>query len=314
MRRSCRFFFFLPVFVTALSAATVVTQTERIQGTIVAEDEKSLTIRGEKKNEIRITRAVILQIFDDQGELVWQAKLPPEEKRIEPVAENKARARLPHAVTLDFYLGGATGGIYSDENRLVDDLRISTQYSDGSTQYAKSSMSALGGGASYRHINSERLSTLISYAFRSTMQTVYIGDGQDYGRNTLSSLALTRIHALFYGKEASFFPFSENLSFDLVGQIGYTLGSYSPLVTYNDYRVNLMPVPVQYTGIQTATIHGPALRAAGGVTFHSGPWQFRLLGYYQLSALFLPERTVISNSISSLVHDFYGAVSLGYGW
>ena len=314
MRFGRRWISFLPLFFNALGAATVVTHQERIQGTIVAEDEKNLTLRRENKTEIRIPRTMILQVFDDQGELAWQANLPPEEKRTEVVPEKKAINRLPHAVSCDFYLGGATGGIYTDENRFVDDLRISTQYNDGSTQYAQSSMSALGVGATYRHINTERFATLISYAFRATSQSVYIGDGKNYERNTLSSLALTRLHNLYYGKEANFYPFSETFSLDILGQIGYTLGSYAPLVTYNDYRTQLTPLPGAYTGIQTATVHGPTARAAAGASFYSGHWQFRLLAYYQISALFLPERTILTNSTSGIVHDFYGGLSLGYGW
>lgn len=314
MRLRVRWAVFFPLFFTVVEAATVVTQKERIQGTIVAEDEKSLTVRGESKSEIRIQRSVILQIFDDRGDLVWQANLPPEEKRTEPVTEKKAITRLPHTITFDFYLGGVTGGIYTDENRFVDDLRISMQYNDGSTQYAQSSMSALGVGATYRHVNTQRLATLISYAYRATSQSVYIGDGKNYERNTLSSLVLTRLHGLYYGKEANFYPFSETFSLDILSQIGYTLGSYAPLTTYSDYRTQLTPLPAAYTGMQTATVHGPTARAAAGASFYSGHWQFRLLAYYQITALFLPERTVLTNSTSSIVHDFYGGLSLGYAW
>jgi hypothetical protein len=55
----------------ALSAATVVTSNERIAGTITGKTKTSVTIRMEDGNERTIERDRIVQIFDDNGEILY---------------------------------------------------------------------------------------------------------------------------------------------------------------------------------------------------------------------------------------------------
>ncbi len=301
----------IPAF--SIEAAMVVTAKERIVCTIISQDDKSLTLRLENQREMKIARDKVLQIFDDAGDLTWQGALPPEELRPEPV-EQRPPSFAKRSVLLDFYLGSAFGGLYADENKLVDDLKIYTQYSDGSVQYAKSSMLSLGGGISYQNFDSDRWSTLISYLYKTTSQSVTIGENASYEKSSLANLVVTRRHALFYGKEAHFYPASDVSSLDIIGQIGYELGSYAPLTTYNSYRTMLTPMPAAYTGAASIIIHGPTARLGTGVTLRGENWQFRLLGFYQLTTLFLAATTPLTNSQSTIVHDLYGGVSLGYGW
>lgn len=54
-----------------LQAAIVVTSNERIAGTIVAKTKSSVTLRMEDGNERTIERDRIVQIFDDNGDLVY---------------------------------------------------------------------------------------------------------------------------------------------------------------------------------------------------------------------------------------------------
>jgi hypothetical protein len=55
----------------ALSAATIVTSNERIAGTITGKTKTSVTIRMEDGNERTIERDRIVQIFDDNGEILY---------------------------------------------------------------------------------------------------------------------------------------------------------------------------------------------------------------------------------------------------
>jgi hypothetical protein len=297
-----------------LAAATVVTIKERLHGTIVAESDSDVILRSGNGAEVRILRSNILQVFDDQGTLVWQAAVLPEEERPEVPHRPAPLAGAKKSVLLDFYMGGVTGGIYADEKQFVRDLRIYSQYSDGSPQFAESAMMSYAGGASYQVFDSARWATLVSYLYRSTSHAVYIGDGTRYEKISLADQVLTRRHAGFYGKEMHFYPGLDLTSFFLIGQIGYELGSYRPLSTYGEYRQNLNPVPAAYMGSSSLLTHGPAARGGGGISLRGEHWQFRLLGFYQLSAMFMAKTTAITAGTVTLAHDFYGGVSVGYGW
>lgn len=61
---------FFASVLTSLNAATVVTAKERLNGTITAQNEKTVTLKRED-GELKIAREQIVQIFDDNGELVW---------------------------------------------------------------------------------------------------------------------------------------------------------------------------------------------------------------------------------------------------
>ncbi len=65
-----RLFTLLISLTAALNAATVVTAKERLSGTITAQNDKTVTLKREE-GELKIARDQIVQIFDDNGELVW---------------------------------------------------------------------------------------------------------------------------------------------------------------------------------------------------------------------------------------------------
>jgi|JI10StandDraft_1071094.scaffolds.fasta_scaffold464209_1 hypothetical protein len=55
---------------TVVNAATVVTAKERLSGVITAQNDKTVTLKRDT-GEQRIPRDQIVQIFDDNGELIW---------------------------------------------------------------------------------------------------------------------------------------------------------------------------------------------------------------------------------------------------
>lgn len=302
--------------VTSLNAATVVTAKERLNGTITAQDEKVVTLKREK-DQIKVDREQIVQIFDDNGELVYQS--PALIKAIgapdSPTKDAAPEKPLEHSIIIDGIVGGVTGGFYSEETKLVDALGIYKQYSDGSRQQAKNSLTTVGFGINYQNANSARWATLFTYVFRSTVHSIYTGDGQKYNREELSSKTLTTRHALLLGKELRFYPSEGLSSIDFIGQVGYEYGNYAPLATYIDYRTKLTPVPAPYIGSTSVTIHGPTARLGGGITFRFSPaWQMRLLGFYQGTYSMASEKIWNAVEKNTFIHDFYGIVSVGYSF
>lgn len=299
----------------SLGAATVVTSQERLMGSIISQDEKFLTLRQENKVETKIPREKILQVFDDKGDLVWQATLPqevrPETKAKLPMDERQP-AFARKSILLDFYIGTAFGGFHTEEKRLIDSLGIYVSYSDGSTQTASAKLLALGGGASYQWYSSLRWSSLVSYIFRSTAQSVSAGDGDKYERKSFANATITTRHALMFGKELHFYPGAEMSSWDLVGQLGYEFGSYKPLAAYNDLTAQFPVLPkLNYTDV---LIHGPTARLGTGYTLRETNWQLRLMVFYQITYSFASEQIWVAVPKNTALHDFYGNISVGYGW
>lgn len=300
---------------TALNAATVVTTSERLTGTILSQDEKSLTLKLENRLEMKIPREKILQVFNEKGELVWQGKLPAEDSRekTQPLPLSERKPGFAHkSILLDFYIGSVLGGFHTEEKRLIDSLGIYVQYSDGSTQTASTKLLALGGGASYQWYSSLRWSSLISYIFRSTAQSVSAGDGDKYEKKDFASATITTRHALMFGKELHFYPGAEMSSWDIVGQLGYEYGSYKPLAAYNALTTQFPVLPrLSYPDV---TIHGPTARLGTGYTLRGTNWQLRVMVFYQIAYSLASEQIWVAVPKNTVLHDFYGNISVGYGW
>ncbi len=310
-----RLFTLLISLTAALNAATVVTAKERLSGTITAQNDKTVTLKREE-GELKIARDQIVQIFDDNGELVWAspALMPPPIKAGEK-SETQPEKPLTHSIIIDGNVGGASGGFYSEETKFVDALGIYKQYSDGSRQQAKNSLMSVGFAINYQNATSARWANLFTYMFRSTQHSIYTGDGQKYNREELSSKTITNRHALLLGKEVRFYPSEGLSSIDLIGQIGYEYGNYAPLATYIDYRTKLTPVPNAYIGPTSVSIHGPTARVGGGITFRFSPaWQMRLLAFYQGTYSMASEKIWTAVDKNTFLHDYYGVVSVGYSF
>ncbi|MFO1478693.1 MAG: hypothetical protein U1F40_00685 [Turneriella sp.] len=66
-----KLFTFNLILASAAFAATVVTSNERIAGTITGKTKTSVTIKMDDGNERTIDRSRIVQIFDDNGEVLY---------------------------------------------------------------------------------------------------------------------------------------------------------------------------------------------------------------------------------------------------
>lgn len=310
-------FFLTPLVLCAqIYATTIVTKKERIFGEIVSQDTQSVTVRTAAARDVKIPFEDVLQIFNDKGDLVWQSSLPTVEKKRAappaPLSERKPEF-ANRAIILDFYVGTALGGFYTEENRAIDSLGIYTQYSDGSQQAAKTSMLTLGGGINYQWFSSLRWSNLLTYAFRSTSQTVSSGDNEKYEKKSFANATMTNRHSLLFGKELHFYPGKEESSWDFIGQIGYEFGEYKPLAGYNELR-GQFPVLPRYAIPASVFVHGPTARVGTGFTFRGTYWQFRLLGFYQITYSFAAEQIWNAVPKNTVLHDLYAGASLGYGW
>jgi len=302
------------MFATPLAhAATVVTQKEKITGTIVSQSEALLTVRQTDGKPVIVQRKDVLQIFDDRGELVWQVGQPT----AAPQPANAAKSGEPllnfaaKSLILDFMLGTSSGGFYTEENRVINSLGIYLQYADGSRQNANVSMFQLGVGVNYQSYDSARWSWLFSYLYRSTQQNITAGDGQKYERKTLADAVATKFHGLMFGREVHFYPGDGGSSFDFTGQIGYEFGSYTPLASYNAAAPQLS---VSKIALNDVTVHGPTARLGAGFTFRGSNWQLRLFGYYQVAYTFASEKVWIAVDKNVVLHDVYAGVSVGYGF
>jgi len=299
-----------------LQAAIIVTKNNKLEAKITAEDEKSVTLTGVTGNVLVVPRDSILEIYDDNGKLVWQSTASTQSAAYKPgvpMSEQKP-GFASHSILLDLYVGTAFGGFYSEEKRAMDSLGIYVRYSDGSIQSATNSYLSFGAGLSYQSYSSLRWSTLASYVYRSTLLRTTTGDGQKYKNETLASESATELHALFIGKEVHFYPGDGGSSFDIVGQVGYELGNYNPLKGYNALRTKLTPVPAQYIGPSNVFLHGPTARIGTGATFRGDVWQMRAHVYYQIAYTFASEQIWNAVSKNTILHDIYGALSFGYGW
>ena len=303
---------------SSLHAAMVVTRTERLTGTIVSQTDGGVTLRSEEGGTKAIPRAQILQVFDDEGELLWQADLPRQEYPAPTGGKESRPASSKRALFAHFLIGGVASGYYRAENQLIEGMNIVATYSDGSSQSAQASVLSMGGGVDYQWYATSRASSLVSYFYRSATQTVYTGDGRNYQKITLAEERLTAIHALMYGRELHFYPANEDVSFDLVAQAGYQVGSYNALATYRSLYGVLSPRPTLYAGVTDIFFHGPTARVGASISFHGASWVFRLGGYYQAAAAFNADRinfasgsAAIATSAVNLLQDFYANVAIG---
>lgn len=309
-------FLALSIFASSVAhAATVVTQKEKITGTIVSQSEALLTVRQTDGKPVIVQRKDVLQIFDDKGELVWQAGQSAAAAK--PAAAGKpGEPQLNFAaksIIIDFFLGTSLGGFYTEENRQIDSLGIYYTYADGSRQNATTGMFQLGLGANFQSYTSARWSWLFSYLFRSTQQNVSVGGGSQYQSQTLASSTITTFHALMLGREIHFYPGDGGSSFDFTGQIGYEFGNYTPLASYNALAGQLSP-PIAQINLAGVTVHGPTARIGTGFTFRGSNWQLRLFGYYQIAYTFASDRIWKAVDKNAVLHDLYGGVAVGYGF
>ncbi|GAB4425125.1 MAG: hypothetical protein OHK0011_06150 [Turneriella sp.] len=308
-------FLLLATITPQLFAATVVTSNERIAGTITAKSKTSVTIKMEDGQERTIDRDRIVQIFDDNGELVYASPaLMPDQKKAPEQGEQAQEKPLDNALIIDGLVGGIYGGFYNKE-RDFSDGSIRVEFSDGTTQYSKSTLTSFGFGLNYQKASSARWTTLYTYTFRSVIHSVYAGDDQKYKREDISTQMVSSRHALLIGKEARFYPTQGLSSIDIIGQVGYELGNYYPLATYNDYRTKLTPTPALYTGPGSVMIHGPTARIGSGISFRFSPaWQMRLLAFYQIAYSMASDQIWNAVEKNVLTHDLYGMVSFGYSF
>ncbi len=301
---------------TLTHAATVVTQKEKITGTIVSQSEALLTIRQTDGKPVIVQRKDVLQIFDDKGELVWQAGQPA----AAPQGAAAAKSGGPllnfaaKSVILDFFAGTSLGGFYSEENRFIDAHGIYMAYSDGSRQNANVSMFQVGIGVNYQSYDSARWSWLFSYLYRSTQQNIRVGDGKKYESKNLADAVITTFHGLMFGREVHFYPGDGGSSFEFTAQMGYEFGNYAPLASYNVVRTQLTPVPQLYNLPGSVTVHGPTARLGTGFTFRGTNWQLKLFGYYQIAYTFAAEQIWTAVPKNTVLHDVYGGISVGYGF
>lgn len=96
----------------AIHAATVVTAKERIEGTIVAKDKTSVTLRMEDGHERQIQRDRIVQIFDDSGKIVYTSPALMPAPRQDAVAAEQSTAEsgfhIHDGLYLRFLLGAGS--------------------------------------------------------------------------------------------------------------------------------------------------------------------------------------------------------------
>lgn len=297
----------------------VVTRTERLSGTIEKNSDAGVTLRLDEGGTKTIPRAQILQVFDDEGEILWQADLPKQEYPATTATKASAPLSSKRTVFGNFMIGGVASGYYREENRLVDAMNITATYSDGSKQSAQASFLSMGGGLDYQWFATSRMSSMVSYFYRSATQTIFTGDGRNYQKITLAEERVTAIHTLMYGREMHFYPANDEVSLDLIAQAGYQLGSYNALATYRSMYGALTPPPPLYTGPSDIFFHGPTGRVGGGISFHGTGWTFRLSGYYQVAAAFNSDKvnfisgttTIASTDAVNLLQDFYAIVAIG---
>jgi len=308
-------FLLLALIVPQLYAATVVTSNERIAGTITGRSKTSVSIKTEDGTERTIERDRVVQIFDDNGDLVYTSPaLVAEPKEGSQQGEVAPEKPLDNALIADSLAGGVYGGFYNKERDLSDGT-ISVTYSDGSTQVSQSTLTSVGFGLNYQRASSARWTTLYTYTFRSVINSVYAGDGKKYKNEDISTKAISSKHSLLIGKEARFYPTQGLSSIDIIGQVGYEFGGYYPLATYNDYRTKLSPVPPAYIGPGSVMLHGPTARLGSGISFRFSPaWQMRLLAFYQIAYSMASEQIWTAVDKNVLTHDIYGVVSFGYSF
>lgn len=315
-----RIFLLCMLFSGLLSAATVVTTSERIAGTIIEQTDEQVTLKTSDGKLRKIDRRKeIQQVFDDQGQLVWQS--PAIAK---PVSQNttSSYAKIPpfakKAIIADIGIGTAGGGFYDEEKRLLDALGIYAKYSDGTIQNAETSLMTITLGLHYQWYDTPRWSSLLSYVYRTASQRSTTGDGNKYKSETIVNEQLTALHSLLYGKEVHFYLGSGTSSFDLVGQVGYEAGQYFPLAGYNSARrlpsANGVPLPV-FSTPASLFIHGPTGRAGLGFTLRSDErLQFGLRGYYQIAYTFTSEQIWVAVPKNTVVQDIYAVLYLGVGF
>lgn len=310
-----------PLFFSAaqIHAAMVVTRSERLSGTIVSQNESGVTLKLDEGGTKTIPRAQMLQLFDDDGEILWQAELPKQEYPAVTTAKESRPVSSKRTVFGNFMIGGVASGYYREENRLIEAMNITATYSDGSAQSAQTSTLSMGGGADYQWYATSRTSSLISYFYRSATQTVFTGDGRNYQKITLAEERVTAIHTLMYGRELHFYPANDEVSLDIIAQAGYQVGSYNALATYRSMYGLLTPRPALYTGASDIFFHGPTARVGAGISFHGASWVFRLNGYYQAAAAFNADKVdfvsgttqIASTNAVNLLQDFYANVAIG---
>ena len=310
-----------PLFFSAaqIHAAMVVTRSERLSGIIVSQNDSGVTLKPEDGATKIIPRAQILQVFDDDGEILWQAELPKQEYPATTATKDSRPASSKRTVFGNFMIGGVASGYYREENRLIEAMNITATYSDGSAQSAQTSTLSMGGGLDYQWYATSRMSSMVSYFYRAATQTVFTGDGRNYQKITLAEERVTAIHALMYGREMHFYPANDEVSLDLIAQAGYQVGSYNALATYRSMYALLTPRPALYTGASDIFFHGPTARVGAGISFHGTGWVFRLNGYYQAAAAFNADKvdfvsgttTIASTNAVNLLQDFYASVAIG---
>ncbi len=254
------------------------------------------------------------------------AKIEAIEKRVEKTSQ-EAKSNFPqNNIILEFGIGTAIGGIYTRENQYTNALGVSTAVPNGSQQSADATIFTLVFGINYQAYESERWSTLLSYLYRSQLQRINAGKTSYCGQyctdtsnfKHISDSLIVSLHTLLIGKEIHLYPGSGFSSFDLLGQVGYDLGSYYPYAGYNSL-ISALGAPNGQTQITTAPtsvfVHGPTARVGVGMTgrfWYS--WQFRFNLYYQLTYLFSNAEVWPDIGRNSFVHDIHLTVSIGYGF
>jgi hypothetical protein len=111
MRGIYKMWIALGIFAIApqIFSATVVTSNERIAGTITGKTKSSVTIKIEEGHERTIDRSRIVQIFGDNGKLLYTSPAlmtPPPSKKAKPFDEKDEQGHQKHDGLFVRLLGG----------------------------------------------------------------------------------------------------------------------------------------------------------------------------------------------------------------
>ncbi len=222
------------------------------------------------------------------------------------------------------------GGIYAAENRNLESIGVIATVPNGNQYNATASTGIVKIGIGYQQYSSWRWSTIVTYLYQDMHQRLTAGTSRSTGcgrygcsrtdNSDYADLAQARIsetHVLFAGRELHFYPGRDGWSLDLIGQLGYQVGTYYPFAGYNDVisRYGSPAGKTLISDVPGTFIHGPALRAGAGATLLR--WTnipIRVIFYYQLSYLFGATQVWTNTNPSPFFQEINGTLTLGYAF
>jgi hypothetical protein len=104
-------------FSAPLHALTIITEMNRYQGKIVSESQTEIRLLQESGDEVTLDRAVILQIYDDQNQLIWSnpaIKSAPKPETIQPANSSTPKPKdADETMFFDIEINYAPGSLIS---------------------------------------------------------------------------------------------------------------------------------------------------------------------------------------------------------